>query len=331
VTSNERRVLVMDDSSESREFFIRALQLSGDSESDTGSENTSNGIHDPGHPSEKPFFELDFSGSCTECLSVVTESMQTGKKYSVCIIHADPDDEFDPVEFANGLWVTSPNLQIILCTNAEHRFWPDILRRLKLNSNLMILSKPLMESEVLHAALLLSEKSRSASELKSSEAEEASNESQQVADMRDALESVLVAMRKVRSEWTKIRLLSAQRTIRKLDEDKSHSDERSSPRLAFCRDVLVLVLNPILTKDPFIRVMSRDVSQGGMSFLYFREIVEPRILTFLQVQNRPPIICYGTVTRCVQVEYGMWEYGVKFDDRVPNISRSHAAKVTSVS
>lgn len=322
MTSIERRVLVVDDSLEAREFFSRALQPGEES-----TDSSEPGLEPEGESENSAFFELDFSEPGSPCLDLLAKSTQSDRTIAVCILNATLDDDFDPVEFTTQLWEVAPELQVILCTETEHQFWSDILRRLKFNPNLMILGKPLMESEVLHAALLLSEKYRSTHQQTEQPQPETEPSSllQHDANMRAALEAVLLAMRKVKSDWTKIRLDSAQRVIRKLNtETATHASERSSTRLAFCRDVLILVLNPILTKDPFIRVISRDVSQGGMSFLYFKEIFEPRILTFLQVRGRPPIICYGTITRCIRREYGMWEYGVMFDDRVPNGSRKPA-------
>ena len=59
-------------------------------------------------------------------------------------------------------------------------------------------------------------------------------------------------------------------------------------------------------------VWSRNISQGGLGFIYEHIISAQRILVCLDADSGGRMWYHGEIVRCRQVHDGFWEYGARF-------------------
>lgn len=135
------------------------------------------------------------------------------------------------------------------------------------------------------------------------------------------------SLKHMHARWTQRELRSVKRLMDEYDKRASdyHSsvairgdnfdDMRSSPRSDFRVPVTIFLPRPVLTGESLVRVWCRNVSAGGLSFFYNREIRDHEVIVFLEPKNRKPLCCYGTIVRTQKAGHELWEFGVRFANR----------------
>lgn len=330
--NENRRILVIDDNESIHNDFRDILARSGEeneqlealSESLFGGEGVSAEL-----PGLRKSFQLEFAGQGEEGLRKYREACQTGRPHAVAFVDMRMPPGWDGLKTIEELWKVDDDLQVVICTAFSDHSWAEISQRLRNNQNLLILKKPFEAVEIIQMATALCDKWVQTQKARMTIEEMEFKVEHQVRDVKLALNAAMFAMKKLRSEWKSGDVEEARRVIKVLESKSfSHMKERSTPRKLFHTEVSVLLTDPMVTTEPLFRAITRDVSTGGMSFLYYKEIPEPRVIVFLETAKKTPIACYGTVLRCERVSYNLWEYGVKFDDRPTEAKRGQPAEMT---
>ena len=96
-----------------------------------------------------------------------------------------------------------------------------------------------------------------------------------------------------------------------------YSPLRGFERKAFRSQVLVAVppLPPSPRPNEPFRVWARNVSQGGVSFVYRVQLDVAKLFVGLLRGEQPVLWFRGEVVRARPVHEGYWEYGVRFLER----------------
>lgn len=101
--------------------------------------------------------------------------------------------------------------------------------------------------------------------------------------------------------------------------DGKSSQKRQYPRKSFRTIIMIYlpeeenVAGEMGDSDSF-QAWSRNLSCGGMSFIYHRQIKRDKFVICLN-NGKGPIWFNAEVTRARQVHEGFWEYGVMFKGR----------------
>ncbi|HVW00443.1 MAG TPA: PilZ domain-containing protein [Planctomycetaceae bacterium] len=92
---------------------------------------------------------------------------------------------------------------------------------------------------------------------------------------------------------------------------------RGFERKAFRSQVLIAIppAPPSPRPNEPFRVWARNVSQGGVSFVYRVELSATKLFVGLLRGDQEPLWFRGEVVRARSVHEGYWEYGVRFLER----------------
>lgn len=146
-------------------------------------------------------------------------------------------------------------------------------------------------------------------------------------DRNTMREMLTHSLKHMHGRWTQRELRSVKRLMDEFDKKAidyhtsvalrgdNFDDMRTSPRSDFRVQVTIFLPRPVLTGESLIRVWCRNVSAGGLSFFYNREIRDHEVIVFLEPKNRKPLCCYGTIVRVQKASHDLWEFGVRFANR----------------
>jgi len=117
---------------------------------------------------------------------------------------------------------------------------------------------------------------------------------------------------------------AATRVLAALDRWSERLDGRSSQKRQFPRKQFRSMVTIYLPEEENVagemgdsdsfQAWSRNISCGGMSFIYHRQIKREKFVVCLN-NGKGPMWFNAEVTRARQVHEGFWEYGVAFKGR----------------
>ncbi len=114
-------------------------------------------------------FEMDSAFQGEEGLAKVQEAVECGNPYAVAFVDMRMPPGWDGVETIAQLWTVDPNLQIVICTAYSDYSWEEILHKLGMRSNLIVLKKPFDNIEVIQLCETLTQKWSLSQQLAASE------------------------------------------------------------------------------------------------------------------------------------------------------------------
>lgn len=149
------RILLIDDLRSIHEDFARILThpSAGGTLEALGSE-----LFGEPAPSTDPGFELDSAYQGQDGLTKLDASLQERRPYAVAFVDMRMPPGWDGLETIEHLWVSDPQLQVVVCTAYSDYPWNEFIERLHARDNLLILKKPFEPVEVVQLARTLAAK-----------------------------------------------------------------------------------------------------------------------------------------------------------------------------
>ena len=154
--TDNRRILVIDDSLSIHEDFRKIL----DSPKDSGSLDQARAALFGETPSLPPqeHYELEFSSQGREGCGMVHTAYGEGRPFAMAFVDMRMPPGWDGLETIENLWYVDPDLEVVICTAYSDHPWEDVSRRIGNTDKLLILMKPFNSIEVVQLAHSLTKK-----------------------------------------------------------------------------------------------------------------------------------------------------------------------------
>jgi len=183
-TTDNRRILVIDDNVSIHEDFRKILVPSKDSNLLDQARAALFGEAPSLRPQEH--FELEFADQGREGFGLVQNAHREGRPYAMAFVDMLMPPGWDGLETIEHLWYVDPDLEIVICTAYFDHPWEDVSRRIGNTDKLLILMKPFHSIEVVQLANALTKKWNLARSVKLQIESLVSCEGQRTAELREA-------------------------------------------------------------------------------------------------------------------------------------------------
>jgi two-component system NtrC family sensor kinase len=104
------------------------------------------------------YYELEFASQGAEALARVQTAVHTNEHFALAFVDMRMPPGWDGLQTTERLWATDPRLQVVICSAYSDYDWDDVLVRLNLPDNLLIVKKPFDAIEILQSANALTGK-----------------------------------------------------------------------------------------------------------------------------------------------------------------------------
>ena len=155
-TTDNRRILVIDDSLSIHEDFRKILVPSKDSGALDQARVALFG-ETPSLPPQE-HYELEFADQGREGVGMVQSAQQEGRPFAMAFVDMRMPPGWDGLETIEHLWYVAPDLEIVICSAYSDHPWEDVSRRIGNTDKLLILMKPFNSIEVVQLANSLTKK-----------------------------------------------------------------------------------------------------------------------------------------------------------------------------
>jgi CheY-like chemotaxis protein len=157
MSTNNRRIIIIDDNRAIHEDFIKIL-----GEGETGNSQLS-AMEDAlfGETAAAPVkecFELSSAYQGKDGFEMIQAAETAGRPFAVAFVDVRMPPGWDGVETIKRIWQVAPKLQMVICTAYSDYSWEQIIEQLGKNDRLMILRKPFDPVEIQQLACNLTEK-----------------------------------------------------------------------------------------------------------------------------------------------------------------------------
>ena len=155
-TTDNRRILVIDDNVSIHEDFRKILVPPNDSDMLDQARAALFGETPSLPPQER--YELDFASQGREGFGLVQNAHREECPYAMAFVDMRMPPGWDGLETIEHLWYVAPDLEIVICTAYSDHPWDDVSRRIGNTDKLLILMKPFNSIEVVQLANSLTKK-----------------------------------------------------------------------------------------------------------------------------------------------------------------------------
>ena len=155
-TTENRRILVIDDSVSIHEDFRKILLPPNDSSALDQARVALFG-ETPSLPPQE-HFELEFASQGREGFGLAQSAHREGRPYAMAFVDMRMPPGWDGLETIEHLWYVDPDIEIVICTAYSDHPWEDVSRRIGNTDKLLILMKPFNSIEVIQLANSLTKK-----------------------------------------------------------------------------------------------------------------------------------------------------------------------------
>jgi len=155
-TTDNRRILIIDDNASIHDDFRKILEMPKDSGSLDQARAALFG-EDPSLPPREDY-ELNFASQGREGCGMVHSAYGKGRPYALAFVDMRMPPGWDGLETIENLWYVDPSLEIVICTAYSDHPWEDVSRRVGNTDKLLILMKPFNSIEVVQLAHSLTKK-----------------------------------------------------------------------------------------------------------------------------------------------------------------------------
>ncbi len=183
-TTDNRRILIIDDNASIHDDFRKILETPKDS----GSLDQARAALFGEVPSlpQREDYELDFASQGREGCGMVHSAYGKGRPYALAFVDMRMPPGWDGLETIENLWYVDPTLEIVICTAYSDHPWEDVSRRVGNTDKLLILMKPFNSIEVVQLAHSLTKKWNLACSVKQQIQRLESSAQRQTAEWREA-------------------------------------------------------------------------------------------------------------------------------------------------
>jgi len=152
-----RRILVIDDNQAIHADFRKILERSSGTSQNLA--EIESALFDE-TPSTLDFggFEVDCAEQGQSGLAMVEKALQESQPYGMAFVDMRMPPGWDGVETIEHIWRADPSLQIVICTAFSDHAWDEVIQRLGMSDQLLILRKPFDTIEVQQLANALTRK-----------------------------------------------------------------------------------------------------------------------------------------------------------------------------
>ncbi len=155
-TTDNRRILVIDDNQDVHEGFRKILTPPKDSDLLNQARAALFGEAPSLPPQEH--YELEFANQGQEGFGHVHIARQQGHPYAMAFVDMRMPPGWDGLETIEHLWYADPDIEIVICTAYSDHPWEDVSRRIGDTDKVLILMKPFNSIEVVQLAHSLTKK-----------------------------------------------------------------------------------------------------------------------------------------------------------------------------
>ncbi len=165
ITMDNRHILVIDDQKELRERLASFIASSGkrkepdklldDIRWRLGSEDDRK---DAPSGRQEVIYEVDSAGSGEEGIQKILKALGQGNPYALVFLDVRMPSGWDGLQTLDRILSADSKTQVVICTAYSDFSWEDILGRVGVRDNLLILKKPFENMEIAQLALALTEK-----------------------------------------------------------------------------------------------------------------------------------------------------------------------------
>jgi two-component system sensor histidine kinase/response regulator len=156
---SNRRILVIDDNERIHEDFRKVLSPTTHPENNLSALEESI-FGESYKPAQQYQFEIDSAFQGRDGVDLVKEAIRRDTPYAIAFVDVRMPPGWDGVETTARLWDSDPDLQIVICTAYSDYSWNEMLSKLGITDQLVILKKPFDNIEVFQLATALTEKWR---------------------------------------------------------------------------------------------------------------------------------------------------------------------------
>ena len=181
MSTENRRILLVDDSPSIHEDFRKILQGNSQSHEELGSAMTAffgGDEEEEQGATELPSFELDSAYQGQEGLEKLEAALAEDRPYAMAFVDVRMPPGWDGIQTIKHMWAVAPELHVVICTAYSDYSWDQTVAELGQSERLLILKKPFDSVEIRQLAHALTDKVNTANrerslmaELKQAEAE----------------------------------------------------------------------------------------------------------------------------------------------------------------
>ncbi|MCP3917474.1 MAG: hybrid sensor histidine kinase/response regulator [bacterium] len=178
MSSDNRRILLVDDSPSIHEDFRKILEGDNSSKAELGDAKAAFFGEESPTDDDLPTFELDSAHQGQEGLEMLETAIEEGRPYAMAFVDVRMPPGWDGIQTIKHMWEAAPELHVVICTAYSDYSWDQTIRELGQSERLLILKKPFDAVEIRQLAHALTDKVNSSNrerllmaELKQAEAE----------------------------------------------------------------------------------------------------------------------------------------------------------------
>lgn len=162
-----RNLLIIDDNERIHDDFKKIFATSEGNDELDALDSEMFGTDSNASPSHKKLeYQLQFASQGKNGFEILKNSYESDILFGAAFVDMRMPPGWDGVETIENLWKVDPDLQVVICTAFSDLTWSEIVDRLGITDQLLILKKPFDEIEVIQIAASLSEKRRLLAESK---------------------------------------------------------------------------------------------------------------------------------------------------------------------
>lgn len=161
---DNRHILVVDDQQDLRERLAGFISKSGKNDNISivdkmkAKLSSEENIPRPKTQNRNINYHVDTAASGEDALKMVRDGLESGTPYAMIFLDMRMPNGWDGMETMEHILSVDKKVQIVICTAYSDYSWKDIVDRVGVRDNLLILKKPFDNMEVAQLALSLTEK-----------------------------------------------------------------------------------------------------------------------------------------------------------------------------
>jgi len=158
-TALNRRILIIDDNAAIHQDFRKVLGVQPEHSAKAALEILEADIFGASaQTTARPDFEIDSAHQGQEGVAMAHQAIVDGRPYAMAFVDMRMPPGWDGLETIERLWLTDPDVQVVICSAHTDYDWTEVVERLGHSDKLLVLRKPAEPIEVLQCATALSRK-----------------------------------------------------------------------------------------------------------------------------------------------------------------------------